>query len=173
MISRLTSWLIVGAALASACSSSPVTSAPDGGAGGTTPDAGGTGGGDAGSAYPAPHPAMPQVVSQKGPVMASPKVVEITFQGDALQADLDTFVTQLAAATSYWSGATAEYGVGALTASAPQHLAETPAATLTDAEVQQWLTTKINGGGGFPQPDADTLYLVFYPATTTVTLDGG
>jgi hypothetical protein len=104
----------------------------------------------------------------------APKIVGITFQGDSLQADVDTFVTQIVAATSYWSGATAEYGVGPLTALAPQHMAETAPATLADTDVQAWLTTKITAdAGAFPQPDADTLYVIFYPDNTTVTMGGG
>jgi hypothetical protein len=115
---------------------------------------------------------MPQAITGNGPVMTAPKVVEITFMGDTLQASIDTFVSQIVAA-KYWDGATAEYGVGALSALPAQHLAETAAASLTDAEVQQWLTTKINGGAGFPQPDGNTIYTIFYPSTTVVTLDGG
>jgi hypothetical protein len=105
--------------------------------------------------------------------MTAPKVVAITFDGDSLQGQIDTFVSQVASA-AYWAGATAEYGVGALTAAAPQHLAETPAATLADSDVQAWLTGKINGGGdagaAFPSPDGNTVYTIFYPATTVVTM---
>src|SRR5262249_44800079 len=101
------------------------------------------------------------------------KVVAISFQGDALQAQLDTWLTQLVAATSYWSGTTKEYGVGALQASAPVHLTESAGATLTDTDVQQWLSTKINGGGSFPAPDANTLYVIYYPETTHLTMGGG
>ena len=133
--------------------------------GGAAPD-GGT------VTYPAPHPPMPKAVSLMGPVMTAPKVVEITFMGDTLQASIDTFVSQISTA-AYWAGATAEYGVGPLTAAPPQHLAETAAATLADADVQTWLTAKINGGAGFPQPDANTQYVIFYPSTTTVTMGGG
>src|SRR5579884_2883439 len=61
------------------------------------------GGDDGASAYPAPHAAMPTAISAKGPVMTAPKVVAISFQGDSLQASIDTFVAQLVAATSYWS----------------------------------------------------------------------
>ncbi len=178
-------------ALVCACSSSSSTptgsAAASTGAGGHTGAGGagtassgstGTGGHDAGpeggpETYPAPHPPMPQAVTHDGPVMKSPKVVGITFQGDTLQAQEDTFVTQIVAATSYWSGATAEYGVGPLHAAAPQHIAAAAPATLADSDVQTWLTTQINAGGGFPQPDANTIYVIFYPSTTTVTMDDG
>jgi hypothetical protein len=160
--------------VATACGSSSSSSSPP--AGDDAADAGGGGddaGADAAVPYPAPHPAMPQAITLGGPVMKAPKIVAISFQGDPLVAQLDTFVTQLVAATSYWSGTTAEYGVGPLTATQPVHLAETAASPLTDAQVQQCLTAKINGGAGFPQPDANTHYVIFYPAGVNVTSRGG
>jgi hypothetical protein len=178
MLHRLASGsLLLGALLAGCTSSAPPTTSSGGTGGGAgTGGRAGTGGvtGSGGAlGYPAAHPPMPQAVSDKGPVMTAPNLVAISFEGDTLQGSLDTFITQIAAAKAYWSGATGQYGVGPLTAAPPQHLAETAATSLTDLEVQQWLTGEINGGGGFPQPDLNTLYVIFYPATTTVTLDGG
>src|SRR5258708_10039624 len=91
--------------------------------------------------YPARHPPMPQVQSQNGPVMSAPQIVPISFQGDPLADPIDTFIAQLVANTSYWSGATAEYAVGPLTSLPPQHVAESPPLSLTDAQVQTWLTS--------------------------------
>src|SRR5580704_6087196 len=116
---------------------------------------------------------MPQAVSSKGPVMTAPKLVAITFAGDSLQASVDTFVSQLVAATSYWSGATSQYGVGPLTAASPVHSTDMPAAMLADSDVRTWLTQKIQGGAGFPQPDGNTIYALFYPQGTNVTEGGG
>jgi hypothetical protein len=182
---------VAASLLITACTSSPATKPPpngsttstggastgsSAGAGGAPSSSGTTsvGGADAGVPYPAPHAPMPQAVTSQGPVMKAPKIVGITFQGDSLQTDVDTFVTQIAAATPYWSGATAEYGVGPLKALGPQHMAETAPATLADSDVQQWLTTQINAdAGAFPQPDANTMYVIFYPDATTVTMGGG
>ncbi len=162
--------LFLGLAMALvACSDSASTPTDDGG----TPDAGDDGGGDAGSAYPADHPPMPKAVTKGGPVMTAPKLVPISFQGDPLESSLDNFVTQLVAAKAYWAGAVSEYGVGELTATAPMHLAETPPASLSDTDVQTWLTAKIKAGNGFPQPDGNTLYVVYYPTGTDVTMGGG
>jgi hypothetical protein len=113
---------------------------------------------------------MPTALTRKGPVVKAPKIVGITFQNDPLQADEDTLIAQIVAAKDYWSGATAEYGVGPLSAAPPQHMAEMAPTMLVDTDVQQWLTTKINAGGGFPQPDANTMYVIFYPSTTTVMM---
>jgi hypothetical protein len=116
---------------------------------------------------------MPQAVSLKGPVMTAPKLVTITFMGDALQADIEKFGTELAAAKTYWAGATAEYGVGPLTALTPVHLDEAAPASISDTDLQTWLTTKIQGdAGAFPQPDANTIYALYFPETSEVTAGG-
>jgi hypothetical protein len=159
-----------------AAGSGDSTEAGGAGAGGratTGPGSGGAGGGAAGgSAYAAPHPPMPQAVTQHGPVMTAPKIVAITFDGDTLQADIDTFVGQVVAATDYWSGATAEYAVGPLATEVPVHVADAPDPTMTDGDVQTWLAGEI-ASGDVPQPDANTIYSIFYTASTSVTMQGG
>src|SRR5580698_4517271 len=129
---------LIGASVLGAC-----------GGGGTTEG----GNGD----FPAPHPAMPRVISLGGPVTTAPKIVEITFQGDPLQAEIDTFMEQLAGATEYWKGATAEYGVGPLADVTSVTLAEKPAAQLADSDVQVWLKEKILMNQ-VPQADQNTIY---------------
>lgn len=172
-------WILLAAALPACGSSnaaSPQKPATDAGsdqeAAPPPNDAGSDAPQDAPSGYPAAHPPMPQALSKGGPVMPSVKLVPISFSGDSLQASLDKFRTQLVAAKSYWAGTTSEYGVGALTAVAPIHLTETAPTTLTDADVQTWLTGKIKGGNGFPQPDASTLYVIYYPSGTDVQSQG-
>jgi hypothetical protein len=45
---------------------------------------------------------------------------------------------------------------------------------MADTDVQAWLASKIAGdGGAFPQPDGNTIYAMYYPSTTVVTLGGG
>jgi hypothetical protein len=153
---------LIGASVLGACGGGGTT---DRGNGDLTTDGGN---GD----FPASHPAMPRVISLGGPVMTAPKIVEITFQGDSLQAEIDTFMEQLAGATAYWEGATAEYGVGPLADVTSVTLAEKPAAQLADPDVQVWLKEKILMNQ-VPQADANTIYLVYYPASTVVTMGGG
>jgi hypothetical protein len=108
--------------------------------------------------------------------MTSPKLVAVTFNGDPLQSAIDHFMGQLVAATAYWSGATAEYGVGPLAPLSTQHLAEAPpSAPIADVDVQRWLKTKIMTGAasGFPQPDGNTAYVLYYPSGTMLTMTGG
>jgi hypothetical protein len=104
--------------------------------------------------------------------MVSPHLVPISFAGDPLAAPIDTFIAEMVADTSYWNGATAEYGVGPLTTSPSQHLAEAAPASITDAQIQTWLTSKILSGA-FPRPDSNTIYAIFYPKESAVTMDAG
>jgi len=130
--------------------------------------------------YPAPHPAMPQEIDLGGPYMKAPKFVVITFAGDALAASIDDFADKVAASATYWSGTTAEYGVGPIASVLHISLNETPAASLQDSDVQSWLTSKlagpdagtIEGGAPWPQPDGETVYMVYYPASVTITMAG-
>ncbi len=180
MLMRFLPWLVTSALLV-ACGSSnsathhhaPGDAGSDQEAAPPPNDGGSDAPQDAPGGYPADHPPMPKALTKGGPVMPSVKLVPISFSGDSLEASLDKFATQLAAAKTYWAGTTSEYGVGALTTATPIHLTETAAASLTDADVQTWLTGKIKGGNGFPQPDASTLYVIYYPSTTDVVLQGG
>ena len=67
---------------------------------------------EAAASYPAPHAAPPQVINAGGPVLTAPKLVTVTFASDPLGSSLNEFAMKLGAAKAYWSGATAEYGVG-------------------------------------------------------------
>jgi hypothetical protein len=87
--------------------------------------------------------------------------VPITFQGDPMQPNIDTFTAQLATASSYWTAAISEYGVGPLTASSPQHLSAMD--FTTDADVQTWLGFEINNEPGMAHPDTNTLYVIYMP----------
>jgi len=122
--------------------------------------------------YPAAHPPMPQVLSNGGIVMNHPRLMSITFQGDSIANSLDNFV-QTYAASSELKDMTAEYGVSVPTVANPAHLTETAPTTITDDQIHTWLQTKLHATGQpLGAPDANTLYVLFYPATTTVTFEG-
>ncbi len=138
--------------------------------------------------YPAPFPPTPTVLNAGGPVMTAPKLVSITFSGDTLAPNLDDFVAKFAAASTYWAGATAEYGVGPIAGAVDVHVNEAFVANtmLADMDIQAWLQAHILGtadgdagidGGGdagapFPAADGNTIYTIFYPPEVTVTLQG-
>jgi hypothetical protein len=118
--------------------------------------------------YPAPHPALPQLMNAAGgPVLQTPKIHLVLFSGNPNAAALATYAQQLATST-YWPATTQEYGVGALSYGDTTVLTtETPAAMLTSAEVQAWMGQKIQSGA-FGTPDPQTIYTVVYPSTTTI-----
>ncbi len=137
------------------------------------------GAGDAGASqdsglpagYPALKPDMPQVVHGSGPVMLAPKFVAITFQGDAFQTQIADFVSTVGQ-TDYWASTVTEYGsLSAATGMAVPPLTEKAPASIDDSAVGPWLAQKI-ANAILPAPTADTLYTIFYPASTIVTLQG-
>jgi len=116
--------------------------------------------------YPAPHPPLPQLVNlQGGPVLKTPTVYMIFYP---YVADLQTFATNVAAST-YWPGATSEYGVGTLTVGTTITLTGQTAPTMiTQAQIETWVGTQI-ASGAFGTPDPEGIYTIFYPETTTIT----
>jgi hypothetical protein len=120
---------------------------------------------------PAAHPAMPQVVNYGGPVLSSPLIQPVVFAGDAMQNDLATFTSDLGNST-YWTAVSHEYGVGAIRALPVAVANETAPTSVTDAQVQAWITAKISSGL-LPAPDGNTFYAVFYPSGTTITSSAG
>jgi hypothetical protein len=122
--------------------------------------------------YPAPHPSMPQVENQGGPVLMAPVFIPITFDGDPLRADLETFVSTLGT-TRYFTSSVTEYGGSAGKSGTPVHLSEAPPTAIDDPGVQAWLLGKLDGTHPeFGTPDANTVYVIFYLASTTVTFEG-
>jgi hypothetical protein len=128
--------------------------------------------------YPASHPVAPKVVSMGGPVLAAPRVSPVFFSGDdaTVTGPLTTFVDGLGTlaidGTPYWAAATSEYGVGPLTALAAVELTETAPAAIADSALKVWLAGLLDADDpALPTPDDDTLIALFYPASTTVTLD--
>jgi len=151
--------LLAVAACSSSSSSSDTSPASDGG---STAN-------DAASAFPAAHTALPLVVNEGGPVMTVPKFVAITFPGDTLATSIADFSSKIGAG-SYWSSVVSEYGVGPGTSTAVQ-MTTSPAATLTDDDIQAFLKAQI--GTTLPEPDVNTLYALYYPQGVTVTMQGG
>jgi hypothetical protein len=120
--------------------------------------------------YPAPHPPLPKVIPVGGPVIAMPTLYAVTFPGDALLSSIQSLISTIGG-TAYWTANTSEYGVGPATAGQPISLTEQAPAQIDDAQIQTWIGQKVTAGT-FPQPDANTLYVIFYPASTSITLFG-
>jgi hypothetical protein len=151
------------------------------GTGGQDSGAGGSGGAGVGSTTTtgvgggdfviAPHAPAPQVVSLGGPVLKTPKVVAITYDSDANQAELDKFMTQLAAST-YWPAVTSEYGVGPLTVVPPIHISDPAPANTTDMAVLATLKANVTGAApAWGAVDPSAIYTFIFPEGSIV--DGG
>src|SRR5262249_14573425 len=68
---------------------------------------------------------------------------------------------------------TKEYGVTGASALTPVHLTESPPTNIDNEQIKTWLRQKIDGNApGFAPPDENTLYAIYYPTGTTITLTG-
>lgn len=105
-------------------------------------------------------------------MLAAPKFVAITFPGDPDADSLEDFVARVGA-TDYWERATSQYGIGRAAALPPVRLADpAPASTTVDA-IAAWLATSIDGQPpALPPFDGNTVYVLFYASTTSITSDG-
>jgi hypothetical protein len=123
---------------------------------------------DAGPFVPAKHPPFPQLVNNGGPVLKNPVVQPIFFSNYDIAGDVATMLKGLPTATlaggaSYWTGAVAEYGVGALTMLPPITLSE--AAPTTDTDPESFLQKKMSDPA-FKGITSSTILAIFYPSTT-------
>jgi len=139
------------------------------------PDAGVQADAQVDASPPAPFPAFaidaPQVANAGGARLATPKLIPIYFSNDdtTFTAKVTDFLGKIGA-SAYWPPPTKEYGVGTPTAAPPVQLVETAPATLTDAQIQTWLAGKLNADDpAFPAADANSLYILYYPSTTSVS----
>ncbi len=125
-----------------------------------------------GAVFPAAHPAMPRMTSRGGVVIAKPRVVPVTFAGDPYQSAIDAFAGALGD-TAFWTANVAEYGVGKMAAGAPIHLTAHPPLLIDDSGVQSWLRARFDGTHPeWGTPDESSIYTVYYPTGTAVTLQG-
>ena len=132
--------------------------------------------GQVSTTYPAFKVDAPQVEFFGGAVLSSPKVVPVYFGNDqtTFTDQITTYLGKLVStAATYWTPAVGEYLVGPPTIATPVQLTESPGASpLADATIQTWLADKLKNDPAFPAPDANTVYALFYPAGTTITLGG-
>ena len=129
--------------------------------------------------YPATFPAAPVVSTYGGPTLTAPVLVPIFFSNDndatSPVADMVTFF-QKVGGSNFWK-ALGEYGVGAPSSVVPVHLPQAAPARLVDDPAGNTLHPLLssiiaNGAGSIPAPTAQTLYILVFPATTSVTQGG-
>jgi hypothetical protein len=125
--------------------------------------------------YPAYTPDVGAIVKGNGYVMHDPVFVSVTWNVDAAQDLIDTFVDGLGT-SAYWKTVAAEYGLGAPSSGSPNHvhMRGRPPQTLTEtADAGSDLWELIEAGvivEGWPAPTRDTVYALFLPPGTELEL---
>ena len=135
-------------------------------------DAGNVDHGMPSSTYPAFKPDMGQIVDNGGLVLSNPVVVSITWDSDPSQSMFDSFADGIGA-TKYWAATTTEYGVGAITSGAANHVHMSTAApaSIADSDLQTMVST--NAGTMWPAPTQQIIYAFFLPPNTSLQFGGG
>jgi hypothetical protein len=115
----------------------------------------------------APHPAVAQVVSGGGHVLAHPRVMTISWSTDPRGPILDQLAQELTQ-TSYWAATTSEYGVGPLTVATPVHLTDAIPMMYTDTEFTNLIVQNTTGTNPpWGPPDTNTIYIIAIPPEVT------
>ena len=126
--------------------------------------------GTSGSFDEGPHALWPQVTYNGGPIISSPEIVNITYDGFPYQSQVDAWAEWVS--TSEWlSQVGEEYGVGVTQVPVKTiHLTDTPPQSITDTGIQEWLGEEIaNPFSPIPGPNPNTIYFIYYPQGTAVT----
>jgi hypothetical protein len=113
--------------------------------------------------HEAQHPALPQVHNGGGKLLSAAQLVAVSFDGDPLRADIESFVSRIGG-SHYWNATTSEYGIGSASAQAPLHIADAPP-VVTDSALQTMLSEQL-ATPGVPTPSDQSVYVVFLPTTT-------
>jgi hypothetical protein len=140
----------------------------------STGSGGGGGEGQPSDTYPAFQLPVPTVITYGGPVLASPKIVPVFFTNDdaTTVTALKDFTNQIGG-THYWAATTSEYGVGPAVGATTVDLMEAAPSTIDDSDIETWLAGKLESGDPlWPAADENTVYVLYYPAGTTITLQG-
>jgi hypothetical protein len=121
--------------------------------------------------WPAGHYPMPQFTNMGGPVVASPKLIPVTFVGNTRRDAIRTFMTQFVADTDWWTAISSGWGVGTPSLGTAIELPDTVSGqTIDDTAQLKPMLQNLVSTGALPPPDANTIYTLFFPASTTISL---
>jgi hypothetical protein len=125
--------------------------------------------------WPAAHYPIPLMTDNGGPVLAAPELVTVTFVGNPDRDALRTFDSTFAEGTPWWTAVSSGYGVGAVKSGGNVELPDTVSGTTLndDAAAISDLIISWVASGALPTPDGNTVYVIFFPASTTITFEGG
>jgi hypothetical protein len=108
---------------------------------------------------------VPQLINLGGAVLTAPKVQPIFFANDALQTQIEQFLTQMGT-SDYWKTTVQEYGVGTTMTVLPS-IVTMDAPPASDTDLPGWVDTHV------PTPDPQTIYAVFLGDGVVLTGQGG
>jgi hypothetical protein len=148
----------------------PPSAAGPNGDGGPTNDAGDAGalgdsGADAVASFPAPPPT---VVNSGGPVLDFPRWVPIFFQDTPDQPDYEDMLGSIGC-TDYWRAIASDYGIGDGVSGPSTVVAEDAPTDTDEIGIAKWLA-KLVKTGGVEAATKNTVYVIFYPSSTKITL---
>ena len=123
------------------------------------------------STYPAFTPWMGQLSKNGGPILTAPVIVTVTWDADTTGRPIFEAFGDALGGSSYWSAAVGEYGVGAASSGASNHIHVTsaPPAQWSDNDVHTFIDQNL--GSLLPAPTSQTIY-VFYIAPGTTFIFG-
>ncbi len=113
----------------------------------------------------------PIMQSSGGPVITNPVFVPMTFDVDDLRDPIEDFIASVGC-TTYWHSIAPDYGVGDGITSAPVHMSDTAPATIDDTAIGPFINAKIMAQQAPAFVPNQTVYVIFYPDGTDVTLQG-
>lgn len=141
--------------------------------------------------YPAPHTPMPLVDYNGGRVLQNPKIVTITWaEDDAQMVSRMQQFGDIITSTAWWTAVSSEYCqqpgnkpcIGPGTSGGHVVINDPAPTDFSDSSqgaastLQTFIHDHVVGGDGitadFPAPDDNTLYVMYFPASVTITLDG-
>jgi hypothetical protein len=125
--------------------------------------------------YPAFPADQPELTANGGPVLATPNLVTVTWPNEPNADGYEAFGDKLGG-TEYWSSIVSEYGVGAATSDATNHVREKTAlaASVTDADLQALVQKQLGDPtSGWPAPTDQSIYVLYLPTTTKLMTQTG
>ena len=127
---------------------------------------------DGSDVYPADHYPLPTMKNYGGPVMTDMKIITVTFVGDANRDEKRAF-DDMILATPWWDSVTRGYGIHRGSGGGYVELPDTVSNQTIDNDTQLIpMLQKLVTDGKLPAPDANTIYAVYFPQSTTIALEG-
>jgi hypothetical protein len=123
--------------------------------------------------YPATHHLLPLARNVAGgPVLYAPEIVTVTFAGDAMRDELRAFDDTLVT-LDWWRAVARSYAIDPGRSAGYVELPDTVSGKTLDNQADIMpLIQKLVIAGTLPTPTSQTIYVIYLPAATTVTLNG-